>query len=469
MQIELLIFLGVCGYGVLWTLLSARRIYEYPGFMTFAFGVFLVPQAFSLAKFPGAASAASVSSVFWMCALCLLACILGYRMRPHSKIRQLATVPANESVLLIGGACFLAVALVMGSLIGRMTEEETGGGMWTGKVTIYHFFTGVIFPAMAIFFRHALRKRGVVSWFLFALSLIPPLQATILAGRREATSQLFLTIGLVLLFEKRITPPRWVVPVAAAAAMLIIPATGNYRAIASTKEWDKLENLDLVGNFKNFVNRESILELRNAAVLIQSTRARGEYDWGTGYWDEVIWRFVPAQVIGKDLKDWLMVGRDSDEAEEAFAKEGFQVSIGSTLTGVGDSFREFGFMGAGVFALFGMFFRTMWSAASRSGAVFAQLLYIGTVTSAMRAVTHQTVDFLPGLIYQLIFVGLLYGVARRKVVERQVRSRRRGARNPATHKPRALRRNPNHEHGLQGSVNNLNERSGSRIASNEST
>ena len=172
------------------------------------------------------------------------------------------------------------------------------------------------------------------------------------------------------------------------------------------------------------MNNESILELRNAAVLIQTTRILGEYHLGTGYWDEVIWRFVPAQIIGKDLKDWFMVGRNSEDYEDAFAKEGFQVSKGSTITGVGDSFREFGFFGAGVFALIGVFFRTIWSAASRRGAVFAQLLYIGTVTSAMRAVTHQTVDFLPGLIYQLVFVGLLYLAARRKGAQRTTRRRR---------------------------------------------
>lgn len=417
-------FLAVCCMGVFTVLSSKRGIYEFPGFMTFAFVVFLVPQAFSLVNFPGAASDSSVSSVFWMCALCLLACILGYKIRPHSKILRMATAPANESVLLIGAACFLAVALLMGNMISGMTEEETGGSAWSGKVTIYLFFTGVIFPAMAIFFRHALQKRSLVSWFLFAISMIPPLQAIILAGRRETTSQLFLTIGLVLLFEKRITPPRWVVPVAAGAAMLIIPATGSYRSIANTKQWDQLENLDLVGNFRQFVNNESILELRNAAMTIQATRALGEYRWGTGYTDEVVWRFVPAQIVGKDLKDFLMIGRNSDEYEEAFAKEGFQVSAGSTITGVGDSFREFGFFGASVFALIAMFFRTMWSATSRRSAVFAQLLYIGTVTSAMRAVTHQTVDFLPGLIYQVVFVGLLYLVARRKGTQRARRGRR---------------------------------------------
>ena len=57
-----------------------------------------------------------------------------------------------------------------------------------------------------------------------------------------------------------------------------------------------------------------------------------------------------------------------------------------------DLFGEIGFGGAGLSALIKMFFRTIRSAASSPGAVYALLLYIVTVTSAMRAVTNQTVE-----------------------------------------------------------------------------
>jgi hypothetical protein len=42
-----------------------------------------------------------------------------------------------------------------------------------------------------------------------------------------------------------------------------------------------------------------------------------------------------------------------------------------------------------------------------SNALVAQLFYIQISTSAMRAVTHQTMDFLPGIVYQAIFLGML--------------------------------------------------------------
>jgi hypothetical protein len=42
----------------------------------------------------------------------------------------------------------------------------------------------------------------------------------------------------------------------------------------------------------------------------------------------------------------------------------------------------------------------------------AQILYIEVTTSAMRAVTHQTIDFLPAFIYGLIFIGAIAFFAR---------------------------------------------------------
>jgi hypothetical protein len=57
-------------------------------------------------------------------------------------------------------------------------------------------------------------------------------------------------------------------------------------------------------------------------------------------------------------------------------------------------------------------FKSLWQASLQRDAMFAQLLYIQTSTAAMRAVTHQTVDYLPGLTYNLLFIGGLVYFAR---------------------------------------------------------
>ena len=46
------------------------------------------------------------------------------------------------------------------------------------------------------------------------------------------------------------------------------------------------------------------------------------------------------------------------------------------------------------------------------GGTVAQILYIQVSTTGMRALTHQTIDFLPGFIYSAIFIGLVALYAR---------------------------------------------------------
>jgi len=67
----------------------------------------------------------------------------------------------------------------------------------------------------------------------------------------------------------------------------------------------------------------------------------------------------------------------------------------------------------------GAFFRKLWRAAHAPEALFAQLLYMQSCTCAMRAVTHWTLDFLPGLAYNAVFLGaaVLYSLNRRQIDE----------------------------------------------------
>ena len=92
--------------------------------------------------------------------------------------------------------------------------------------------------------------------------------------------------------------------------------------------------------------------------------------------------------------------------KEEMAVFGYRQETGTTVTGMGDSFREFGYFGALFFAALAVVFKSLWHASLRPDGVFAQLLYIQTSTSAMHAVTHQTSDYLPGLVYNLIFLGV---------------------------------------------------------------
>ena len=410
------------------TLFKPEKIYEYPYFMAAAFAVFIVPQAISLIRFPGGAQEEWIANLLLMCCLCFAMCWVGYQRPPLRSLQNKLGQPVNLDRLFQGGLVFIAISFFFNFLISGMTEEETGGSVWTGKVTIYGFFAGLIYPAFAICFSTALRTNRLLPWIATAIAAIVPMQTTVLGGRREPTVLFVMTLALTLYYQRGIKPPRLTIIFSVLFAMLIIPATGTYRGLAAQRDWEGVRQMDLVGNFQRYLNEESILELRNAAFIIEATRRSHDYEYGAGYWDQLVFRFVPAQLLGKGFKDSLMFRPSDERTLNELSQMGYEVPGGSTITGMADSFQQLGWFGCLFFAAMGLLFKTLFRASQQSDAIFAQLFYILIATSAMRAVTHQTLDFLPGMVYYAIFLGLLFLYAREPVSQTGKRGRKGGGR-----------------------------------------
>lgn len=403
---------------VLRGLIKPERFYLYPYFMATTFAVFILPQALSLRNNPGGVPLESIGPVMLATLLCLIASLVGSRIQSLAVAVRVFEVPVSLRRLVHVAVVFVAVGIFFNFLIRGMTYEERGGSMATGKVTIYLFFNQLIYPGLAILLFSAMKKRDVLSWAMVAVASAIPIESIIFAGRREGAALFVLTVALTLYYERRFVPPRIVVAGVIAFAMIAIPATSSYRSAMSDNDVEAVADIDLVGNFKSFVKGDAILELRNAAAVIFSTQLRGTYEFGAAYWDEIIWRFVPAQIVGAEFKNSLMLvpfvpdPKRGPEIVDLGLRD-YSMPIGSTVTGMGDSFRQFGYFGCAFFVIIAVLFRSLWLASLQPQAYFAKLLYMLSTTSAMRAVTHQTVDFLPGLLYNLIFLGLAAVYARK--------------------------------------------------------
>ncbi len=379
--------------------------------MAATFLVFIVPQAISLIRFPGVASEEIVTNVILMSCLCFGACWLGYQRPAVRSWQQKLTTPINLNRLFHGGLVFIAVSYYFNHLISGMTDEQTGGDQWTGTVTIYAFFAGLIYPAFAICLITALRTKGMLAWVATMMAAIPPLEDAVFYGRREGAAHFLMTCGLTLYFERGFKPPRFVVGAFILAAMLFIPVTSQYRSLAHEGDWQEIWKLEMVGNFESYVNQESpILELRNASFVIEGAKIDG-YHHGESYWDEMVFRFVPAQLLGKSFKESIMF-RPHENKFAGVEKLGYYFPGGTTPTGIGDSFQEFGWFGCIFFAVFGLFFKTLWKIAADKDSIIVRIFYIQVVTTAMLTVTHGTVVSLPDIFYYSIFLGLLFLYAR---------------------------------------------------------
>jgi hypothetical protein len=389
---------------LLTALTKPQRIYQYPYFMAAVFGIFILPQAVSLVRFPGATPELAISTVFLVSCLCLVACFVGYSLPelPRNHFRQSRRV--NEARLFHAGLVFVVCGLWFSYLLRHTEVQTTELGGWTGPATIYGFFQQLCYPGFAICLMSAIRKPSSLRIGAALVGSIVPVQS-IFFGRREPAALFALTVGLTLYFQLRVRPTRWLLMVAIVAAMLAIPATAMYRRLQLDNDWAGVRQIDLLENFGRFLNEESVLELRNAAMLIEATRRSGDYQYGAGYWNHLIFRYVPAQLLSNRFKDSLMVRPSAEGVERELSGMDYVNPIGSTVTGIGDSFQQFGYGGCLFFAAMASLFRRLWHSAVRPDALFAQLLYMQSCTCAMRAVTHWTLDFLPGLLYNAIFLG----------------------------------------------------------------
>jgi hypothetical protein len=84
-----------------------------------------------------------------------------------------------------------------------------------------------------------------------------------------------LAFGLILYFYRGLVIHRLLVVLGITAATLFIPATSTYHSLASEGAWNAIQSFDWTENIQNFLNSDSILELRNAAVVMIFTEKCG--------------------------------------------------------------------------------------------------------------------------------------------------------------------------------------------------
>jgi hypothetical protein len=412
---EFYLFLLFALVGVILARVATRPacIFEYPYFMAAVFAVFVLPQAYSLANFPGGVSKDDVDNVLLMSVLCLACAYIGYSFRPSETANRMFAQPVDTSRLFITGMGLIFVGLAATVLLPRGEVRTAERGGLTGIATIYLFFSSLTLPGFAICVRLLQEQFTRSRLFVVILGGLVPLYSVVVSGRREVAVTFALAIALSRFYKTRKPPGRLLIFGSLFFAMVAIPATGTYRGIMERGKIDLVTQIRPIENFVDFFTQESILELRNAAALMNSTKIRDSYGWGRGYWNQMVFRFVPAQILSREFKDGLMIGEGS--SRKIYATElanNYEISAGSTNTGMGDAYEQFGWFGCFFFALLGMFFKTLWTTTMVRNSVFPQVFYIMICSSAMRTVTHQTVDFFPGMVYQLIFLGMGYVYAK---------------------------------------------------------
>jgi hypothetical protein len=390
------IFAGLVGWFLVHGLMSrGERMYQFPflaGVMTFGF---LLPQLPALVHDAFLPSGAYAKTMF-MGILSLAMLAPGWHMT-RRPLRFLSFRFSERR--LIGAAAGLSVSgATFYFLLSRLPGDISIGMQMTGTPVVYLFFAQLMPYGLALALLCMARRASWSAFLVIAFDMVFYLDRILVTGKRAEAIQLVLMILLAWWFHRRFVIPRFVMVAGIVTGTFLMTSMGDYRQItraASGFVLGDIMQIDYAANFQETLGRGG-LEMRNAVQRIDEIDRRLEFDYGKFHWNRIIFTFVPAQLVGAELKASLQLdtpgpGRDYNPA------------TGTTETGLVDAFASFWYFGAFKFLLLAWIMRRLWETAM-AGEMLGQLVYMLSIVPAMHAISHQTDWVIPVWLHMALFL-----------------------------------------------------------------
>ncbi len=234
-----------------------------------------------------------------------------------------------------------------------------------------------------------------------------------MVGRRTALAEFFLMAGLAAYLKYRWVPPRILVFIILVSGALWINAIGDYRSELTQNERlsAPILSIDYIGNMKQaFTNAPDI---NNAVYAIDAVDRDFSLNFGLGLYDTIIFRYVPGQLIGYDVKKGLQSQFELDYDLS------YNFHTGTTSTGMGWAFQTFWYFGVLWFFIIGLLMSRWFLAATRGGIVAAMILIL-TYYQSLAAFSFGPAGFFLRLIFLCfsLFPVLLFAKLPENAIQR---------------------------------------------------
>jgi hypothetical protein len=184
----------------------------------------------------------------------------------------------------------------------------------------------------------------------------------------------------------------------------IAERTGTSAGLLSLDVW---KQVDFAAEVESSARKSP--DFSNAVHVIDYSSRWSEYTYGRQSWDRFVFHWVPAQIVGVDTKKALMFEQGSNY-ERIQAEYGYTRIGGTTPTGFGFAYQEFGPFGFFYFLLIGILMGRLWSRAE-AGDVGAQTLYVSFAGNALHSVTHHAMFLMVQIPLFLLVTFILESMA----------------------------------------------------------
>ncbi len=405
----MLVFVGVIVAIIVACISRPAGIYEFPILAAVVFAGFVLTQGFGL-RSDSSLPEGSLARVFIMSILCLLACYVGF-VRGAERMPFLNWGYDDRKLMQVSWILTI-MGTVFWVLISRLPKELTSVSQWTGMPVAYRFFAQSFSYGLAIAMLLYLRTKSKQALGPILIGVFLYADLAVVGVRRSAGAELLLMVLLAFWYVRKKCIPKLAFFGIVVFGTLVMYSTGDIRDIImgdkgytsilkgdflpSTDQFKKVALLDNMSG----VLKSGAAEVQNAAHLMAGVSDEGAYDFGMNDWNVLVFNFIPAQLVGQDFKSAFLFKFDSPISRGSSGA--YEMSIGSTVTGICDAFCSFGYLGFVKFLLIGWILGTL-NRGALKGNEGAAILYMSLIVSGLEAITHDTALFFSKIVYICIF------------------------------------------------------------------
>jgi len=390
--------LAVISAGLLaWGATKKGRIYEFPFLAGLMFAAYLLPRLVSTSRVVGQLPEGAYSRVAIMAILCAGAVYVGYKIpnRPTQYLRW----TYDRDRLFVAALVLTGIGAVAHVILDQL-PPSVWAGQASGIVVAVLFFTKITYYGLAISVFTYLKTRDKRFLFLVLLCLYFILPALMIGIRRVQIARTALIVGLALWFCWELVPPRVVaIPVLLVVFFFGTATIGPLRNAAKDSDGitlQELTSIEWVANTRqNF--RSDRNAVRVAAYQIATIEKYDRYDLGLFHWNRMVHKYVPNQVFGDQFVNDIFlringentVIKPADFDEQTYQQYRFRKPLGTTTTGLRDSYGSFWYFGFVKFMLVAAIMKVLYVTAMR-GSLTHQILYALLIAHALHIVSHNT-------------------------------------------------------------------------------
>ncbi|KAF0174795.1 MAG: Uncharacterized protein FD162_882 [Rhodobacteraceae bacterium] len=347
--------------------------------------------------------------------LCLASSWLGWYAAPAPRHPR----PAPVGQMTIPVLALTALSVALNLRVSTMALDMVDVSQWSGPITIVAFFASIRYLALALSLIVFLRQPSLLFGLLLLANLGIAVPLALVGLRRTEIMGFLATIMCGLWLGRRIRIPLGLLAAAAMAFAVVVYVIGPLRGASAAIELETgqrpslfspvlWQRIDVKAEMERGIGDAP--DLLNATYIIALRADSGGLGLGAGTWNRFVTQYVPGQIVGAEVKQSLFlasgVGKNGNNTgiyDEIEGRFGFSFQLGTTQTGIGSAYDDFGLLGAGYFFLISHLMRRLYNA-GLAGDVWAQALYVGQVALSLVSVTHHHTSL-------LVTMPLLFGAA----------------------------------------------------------